>query len=176
MITPHLVEDRLHEHRRNLVNIEPTSIEIERLQTTLVHHLRSCGFSGVPQKLKQAFIDVIFYSQSWKPFFWIKSSLPFCWNAPKNFGKHYIVYEWGHLVPRGTNSKQVHTLENLCLMSARCNNQLQSGLPMAELRRPFAGSLVSNRIEFVLQKRETLFKSQQWKEMKKKFEHYRRVN
>ena len=159
--------DRLLEHRKNLVHIRPTPCELQRLQTTLGNHLRSCGFVRVPPNIKQEFINAIFESQDWKPFFWIKSKLPFCWNAPKDFDKDYIIYEWGHLVPRGANSAQVHTLKNLCLMSARCNNQLQSGLSMKELRRPFYGSLVGDRIASVLRKRETLFKSKEWKEMEK---------
>jgi hypothetical protein len=168
-------KDRLRDHREQLVYIQPTNEELSRLKITLNAYLRLCGFYRVPETLKRKFIEVIFETQSWKPFFWIKSSLPMCWNAPKHFDKDHIFYEWGHLIPRGAISKRVHTLKNLCLMSSRCNNGLQTGLPMTELRRPFAGSLVGNRIELVLQKRAALFKSQEWKEMEKEFEQYRRV-
>jgi hypothetical protein len=43
-----------------------------------------------------------------------------CWNAPKNKNLPYVKLEWGHRI-RGRN-----TLDNLYLLCARCNNQIQT--------------------------------------------------
>jgi hypothetical protein len=40
-------------------------------------------------------------------------------------------------------------LENLCLMSARCNNQVQSSLPLEDLLILFKGSATGQRISDV---------------------------
>lgn len=169
----------LREHRENLTHIDPTLAEISRLQKTIEPHIRACGYvvgkKGVPKRLKKIYINLILETQDYKPFFWIESDLPFCWNAPKNFDKKYIVYEWGHLLPRGDDDDNVHTLENLCLMSSRCNNQIQSGMPIKDLILPFRGSLVGNRIDYVLKKRTILFKSTEWRKTKNDLSHYRSV-
>ena len=48
-------------------------------------------------------------------------------------------------------------------MSARCNNHIQSSLPIKDLQELFSGSATGVRIEQLLEKRKHLFATPDWK-------------
>jgi hypothetical protein len=116
----------------------------------------------VREALRRDIVTSIFSTQDYKPFFWIEGTLPFCWNDPKDWGKDYIKYQWGHLNPRSGITTGTGKVEDLCLMSARCNNHIQSSLPIADLQEYFRGSTTGLRIQQVLEKRTALFASRDW--------------
>ncbi|MDO6575665.1 hypothetical protein, partial [Staphylococcus pasteuri_A] len=77
----------------------------------VVKHLKDSGFKKItlnraPSEIKE-FVNLIFKSQNFKPFFHIESTsgLPYCWNSPAKDGWDidYIKYEWGHLNSKNQN-------------------------------------------------------------------------
>ena len=153
---------RLQDHRRRLSRIEPDDAELARLEKTLSGHLARMGYRRVPEALRRNIVTSIFGTQDYKPFFWIVGTLPFCWNDPKDWDKDYIKFQWGHLNPRNSLADGSGKVEELCLMSARCNNHIQSSLPLDDLQEYFRGSATGLRIQQVLEKRTALFASTDW--------------
>lgn len=88
------------------------------------------------------------------------TELPLCWNAPKDWEKDYIKYEWGHLLSRNQNAADAHRLENLALYSARCNQHIQTSLDVPELM--IYGGIIAQRISIVLTRRRQMFSSDAW--------------
>jgi hypothetical protein len=168
-----VTKSSLHTHRCHLAAIEPTPAELDRLQKTLACHLRDMGYSRVPKFIRKELLDLILRTQDNKPFFWIEANLPFCWNNPKDWDKTYIAYQWGHLNPRNSVPECSQTVTDLCLMSARCNNHIQSSLPLEDLEFYFQGSTVGARITNVIRKRRELFASEVWKKLLGRLERYR---
>jgi hypothetical protein len=152
----------LQDHRRRLSRIEPDGAELARLAKTLSGHLVKMGSRRVREALRRDIVTSIFSTQDYKPFFWTEGALPFCWNDPKDWDKDYIKYQWGHLNPRNSIADGTGKVEDLCLMSARCNNHIQSSLPIADLQEYFRGSATGLRIQRVLEKRNALFASTDW--------------
>jgi hypothetical protein len=161
----------LFKHRQALKdNPQCYTKDISRLYDSVKVHLRNCGYNRVPLRLIKQFVDMVFRTQDYKPFFHIESELPYCWNSPtKRRGQeqsdwecNYIIYQWGHLRSRNQNSKSAHTLDNLCLMSARCNNHIQASMDMCEVVEYFRGSETGKRIVEVLARRKALFESKEW--------------
>ena len=56
----------------------------------------------------------------------------FCWNHPKDKDLKYVKLEWGHKIPRA-KGKDAYFEENLILLCARCNNQIQTSKTIDEL-------------------------------------------
>lgn len=162
----------LHSHRTNLSQVEPIGAEWNRLLIRLIDivwdedrgrnlpYIRSLGHRRFVEKAAR----MISVAQNQQPFFWISADLPFCWNHPKDWNLSFIKYEWGHLIPKHGSNYTGNPFENLCLMSARCNNHLQSSLSMAELLSAFSGSAVGDRIAVVLSNRDELFRSVEWRD------------
>jgi hypothetical protein len=95
------------------------------------------------------FVDAIFATQDEKPFFHVDGELLYCWNAPKDWDKDYIRYEWGHLSSRNQN-KVAHNIQNLCLQSARCNQHVQTSMDIDEVLKWLDGSQVAERVRQVM--------------------------
>ena len=112
--------------------------------------------------LSEQLIKLLFKAQNNKPFFHIeKSPLPMCWNAPKDWDKDYITYEWGHLHSHNQLSDNyTETFENTCLQSARCNQHIQTSMDIDELL--IYGGELSQVIHRNLESRAKLFSSQEW--------------
>lgn len=150
-----------------------------KLKNRLSYHLREAGYTkGTRTKayanLLYEYIDFIFKTQDSKPFYYFDADFLTCWNRPIYWKKiDYIKYEWGHLYPSGVdkNNKKVDILENLSLQSGRCNNHIQSGLSVDEVIA-YEGKL-KDRIEYVQKKREELFESKEWKDLKNEFSKYK---
>jgi len=165
----------LEDHRQRLARIEPDDAELARLEKTLCGHLARLGYRRVPLALRRDIVRCILSTQDYKPFFWIEGKLPFCWNDPKDWDKDYIKYQWGHLNPRNSVTNGNGKVEDLCLMSARCNNHIQSSLPIRDLEEYFEGSATGRRIQQVSKKRKKLFASRDWQRVSKELTRTRRV-
>ena len=140
-----------------------TDQERQRLCGTVRPHLTKAGAINLSAKKEQVkrFVDLIIETQNEKSFFWIDSNLPFCWNNPRDWRFPYIRFQWGHLEPNNS-LLQCNQFQNLCLQSARCNNQIQSSMPIMELKELFYGSRTYDRIIEVEKNRERLFISAEW--------------
>ena len=163
----------LEEHRRRLTQIAPDDSEVTRLANSLNPHLSRFGFRKPHERLRRQMVDVILETQEHKPFFWIDSVLPYCWNEPKDWGKTHIVYQWGHLNPRNQVGDSGE-ITDLCLMSPRCNNHIQSSLPLPDVQEYFKGAAVGARIEEVLGRRRLLFESAAWNKLMSELMAYRK--
>jgi hypothetical protein len=163
-------------HRVALANNpQAYSADVSRLSKTAVNHLKQCGYTRVTQarcgSIVDKFVSYIFDTQDRLPFFHIDGNLPFCWNSPKDWDKNFICYEWGHLRSKNQNA-DAYQLENLCLQSARCNQHIQTSMDISEVLIWLDGSKVAERTRHVLEKREKLFASDNWKNLVKELAHY----
>lgn len=168
----------LREHREALAKNERAYVEdLDRVRKTAVAHLRRCGFARVTvdrcEPLIERFVEMIFATQDRKPFFHVDGVLPYCWNAPKNWDKNFIRYEWGHLRSVNQNA-DADTLENLCLQSARCNQHVQTSMDIDEVVRWLEGSLVAARVRDVLARRTVMFAGEEWGWLLEDLARYRR--
>lgn len=167
----------LRSHREALAsNPDAYTADLPRLQETAVAHLKRFGFTKVTSHrcpdLINEFVAEIFEAQDMRPFFHIDAALPFCWNAPKDWNRNYIRYEWGHLRSRNQN-ENAHHIENICLQSARCNQHVQTSMDITEVMEWLRGSPVATRAELVLAKRRSLFASERWRVLLVKLGRYR---
>lgn len=142
--------------------------DLPRLTRNLIPHLRRCGFSGAGKSSARPFVErmvnLLFDAQRRRPLFHIEAPLPYCWNAPKDWGHSYVRYEWGHLKSRNQNAV-ADMIENLSICSARCNQHVQTSMDIDEVRLWLQGSPVASRIDEVLSARERLFSSSTWAEV-----------
>ena len=164
-------KNRLIDHRRALAeNADAYTFElrdenIQRLVKTLIPRLRNAGYKVAFGKSFDTLAKVIGYlfeAQDNRPFFHVEGTeLPLCWNAPKDWDKNYIKYEWGHLRSLNQAPEQAYELENLGLYSARCNQHIQTSMHIEELM--VYGGILAQRISNVLTARRKLFESEEWK-------------
>jgi len=165
----------LLEHRKAVID-NPNSYtdDLERCERTILTHLKktpSLSALTVPRIKKSTqpdimkrLVTILFDAQNKKPFFHIeKSTLPMCWNAPKDWNKNYIRYEWGHLFSINQSGSNAHSVENISLQSARCNQHIQTSMNVDELL-VYGGELASI-IERNLETRQKLFNSQEWTDL-----------
>jgi hypothetical protein len=167
----------LKEHRESLNN-NPNAYtaDLERCERTLfirdgrTKQRRDPSISNLTESrliklnktyLSKQLIKLLFKAQNNKPFFHIEqSTLPMCWNAPKDWNKDYIKYEWGHLYSHNQLSDNyTETFANVCLQSARCNQHIQTSMDIDELL--IYGGVLSQVIQRNLENREKLFRSQE---------------
>jgi hypothetical protein len=173
-----IVGDRTLKAHREALAKNPTaySTDLPRIQQTAVGHLKRCGFSRVTRSrcrpLVDRFVNAIFDTQNCRPFFHVKSPLPFCWNRPTDWNKDFIRYEWGHLRSLNQND-DAHQIENICLQSARCNQHIQTSMDITEVLEWLKSSAVEVRVKSVLERRQQLFVSTQWKQLLADLEPYR---
>lgn len=170
MQTDYSLKITLNEHRTNLSQNSDCYIydifyDTERIINTFVPHIKKAGFSGISFKknydLLKSIIFSFFEMQENRPFFHVEGTeLPLCWNSPKDWDKNYIKYEWGHIHSINQNQKNAHSIKNLGLYSARCNQHIQSSLDVQELM--IYGGILATRISSVLTKRRFLFESEKW--------------
>tara|TARA_R110000824_G_C14913483_1_gene646894 strand:- start:36 stop:623 length:588 start_codon:yes stop_codon:yes gene_type:complete len=162
----------LLEHR-NAIKDNPNSYtdDLERCERNILTHLKMTpSLSALTESrvkkstqptIMKRLVTILFEAQNKKPFFHIeKSTLPMCWNAPKDWNKDYIKYEWGHLFSINQSGTNAHNIENISLQSARCNQHIQTSMNVDELL-VYGGELASI-IERNLETRQKLFNSQEW--------------
>jgi len=160
----------LIEHRKELSeNLYAYTYDVyntDRLIETLIPHLKKAGFSKVTFKkhneILKEMIHLIFIAQEERPIFHIEGTqLPLAWNAPKDWDKNYIKYQWGHLLSQNQNPTKAHHIENLALYSARCNQHIQSSMDIQELM--IYGGILAQRISSIMLNRRRLFVNENWK-------------
>lgn len=57
----------------------------------------------------------------------------YCWNEPRDEDLEYLKLQWGHIVPKEQWKKTDKTMENLYLICARCNNNIQKSRTLNQL-------------------------------------------
>lgn len=122
--------------------------EIERLQNTLSNHLRQMGNSKT-KVTRIEFVKNLLIKQNETCAFGKNVKGKYCWNEPKeNYinniykVKPYLKLQWGHIKPRCRKEEQ--TIEDLYLLCARCNNQIQTSRHLQQIK----GELLS-KIEHI---------------------------
>ena len=112
--------------------------EVERLQGTLYNHLREMNVS-MTKPARTKFVKTLLAEQNQTCAFGKNVGGIYCWNEPKeNYvdkvytEKMYLKLQWGHIKPRCRKEEQ--TEDNLCLLCARCNNQIQTSRHLQQLK------------------------------------------
>jgi hypothetical protein len=159
----------LNEHREMLKKNQAGWVaDYDRAQRNFVEHLWKWVKDKNPtakKKDKLAIMNkmarLVFAAQGERPLFHFNDSWILAWNSPKDWGSH-IRYEIGHMNPKNNGGESEP--ENLCFMSARDNQHIQSALPLEELleayfyRNENAASVVArvNRLKALHQSRDWL--------------------
>lgn len=112
--------------------------EIERLQGTLSSHLRSMGVA-MNKNSRIEFVKQLLETQNNTCAFGKDVNGMYCWNESKeNFKDNvyqerpYIKLQWGHIKPRCRKEEQ--NIKDLCLLCARCNNQIQTSRHLFQIK------------------------------------------
>ena len=112
--------------------------EVERLQKRLYPHLKKMKVS-MSKSSRIEFVNSILVKQKGTCAFGKNVGGIYCWNEPKENYKDdkytemvYLKLQWGHIKPRCRKEEQ--TSDDLFLLCARCNNQIQSSRHLQQLR------------------------------------------
>jgi hypothetical protein len=112
--------------------------EVERLQKTLSNHLRQMNIKMI-KPARTEFVKTLLIKQNQTCAFGKNVNGIYCWNEPKeNYvdnvytEKSYLKLQWGHITPRCRKEEQ--TANDLCLLCARCNNQIQTSRHLHQLK------------------------------------------
>jgi hypothetical protein len=112
--------------------------EVERLQGTLSNHLRQMNVK-MPKSDRTEFVKSLLSKQHQTCAFGKNVGGIYCWDEPKeNYidsvytEKTYLKLQWGHIKPRCRKEEQ--TVNDLCLLCARCNNQIQTSRHLQQLK------------------------------------------
>lgn len=107
---------------------------------------------------------LVFEAQGGKSLYEYSDELPRAWNRSQHFHLNYIKWETGHLKSR--NCDGLNNPENLCFLSARCNQHIQSGLNYTDTTEYKYVEEVKKRVNNIL----ALHETKEWKEIKDKIE------
>ena len=130
--------------------------EIDRLQNLLRNHLTKMNISmSKPERLD--FVKKLLKEQENTCAFGKNVKGMYCWNEPKeNYvdnvytEKTYIKLQWGHIKPRCR--KDTQSIDDLCLLCARCNNQIQTSRYLQQLKAELLSKI--EHIDSILSKYE----------------------
>ena len=129
--------------------------EVERLQGTLVNHLRKMNVRMTKTE-RTEFVMSLLTKQNKTCAFGKDIEGIYCWNEPKEnymnglyVEKTYLKLQWGHIKPRCRDEEQ--TKNDLCLLCARCNNQLQTSRHLSQLKAEFISKIehIDNMIKII---------------------------
>ena len=116
----------------------PPESEVERLEKNLYNHLRPMAIQMTKHDRRE-FVNNLLEKQKNTCAFGKNVGGKYCWNEPKeNFIDNvytemkYLKLQWGHIKPKCRNEKQ--TVDDLCLLCARCNNQIQTSRHLRQLK------------------------------------------
>jgi len=104
--------------------------EMERLSKVLSTHLRQMGIK-MNTKERDVFVKNLLTKQRGTCAFSDGDSR-FCWNEPKDKNLAFLKLQWGHKLPR-SHGKKAYELDNLILLCARCNNNIQRSRTIEQL-------------------------------------------
>ena len=109
--------------------------EIIRLYNSLKGHLRKMKESAKKEEEEKImkFIKDLLEKQNNTCAFGKSVKGIYCWNKPGDWEKKYLKLEWGHIKPR-CRKGQTQTINDLCLLCARCNNQIQTSRFLYQLK------------------------------------------
>lgn len=124
---------QLNEHRMLLLN--NTNYNTHHKEKAISNFVKMHATKAYPKNKNKIFLlteaaEMVWKAQEGKPMFdfILSDGLPSAWNRPQYFADNYIHYEIGHIIPR--NAEGESKINNLCFMSARCNQHIQSSLNM----------------------------------------------
>ena len=150
-----------HYRDENIWEIIPET-ENERLQERLSQHLRNMNVKKTKSERIQI-VKEILENQNNTCAFGKNVSGKWCWNEPKvNFTKKkdgeydelkYIKLQWGHIKPRCRKESQ--SINDLCLLCARCNNQIQTSRHLIQIEKELESKLL--HIKQFLQEKQSAF-------------------
>jgi hypothetical protein len=130
--------------------------EIERLQGTLSNHLRKMAVPMTKTE-RTEYVKGLLLSQNQTCILGASVGGRYCWNEPKeNYvddiytEKTYLKLQWGHIKPRCRKEEQ--SIGDLCLMCARCNNQIQTSRQLVQLKAELLSKI--EHIDALLVRRE----------------------
>ncbi len=104
--------------------------EIERLAGVLSGHLRQMGLKKT--KIERiTIVRNILKKQKYTCAF-ADGDSRFCWNEPKDKELTFLKLQWGHKLPR-SHGDEAYKLDNLILLCARCNNNIQKSRTIEQL-------------------------------------------
>jgi hypothetical protein len=113
--------------------------EIDRLQQTLYPHLRKMKVSYTKAQRIQYVKDLLQHQNNTCAF-GKNVGGKYCWNEPKDSDKKYLKLQWGHINPRCRNV-EMQSIRELCLLCARCNNQIQTSRYLCQLKAELQSKL-----------------------------------
>jgi hypothetical protein len=126
-----------HFRDKNNWSLPPES-EVERLQQTLSNHLRKMNIK-MSKEDRIEFVKALLSKQNNTCAFGKNVGGIYCWNGTsENYvdnvynEKPYLKLQWGHIKPRCRKEEQ--TTDDLCLLCARCNNQIQTCRHLQQLK------------------------------------------
>jgi len=168
----------LQQHREALKrNKEAYTKDLNRKSVTLVSLIKKSGFNKMDKNnpecldLAKNITLIIFKAQNYKPYFHIESELSYCWNVPSKWDLDYIYYEWGHMRSRHNHAREADNIKNLCLQSQRCNQHIQSGLDIEDLK------IYGGKLAEVINKNEAsfkiLFSSPEWEDLERELDKFK---
>ena len=101
-----------------------------RLEKTLYKHLRAMKVKKT--KTERLEITKTILKQQKNTCAFVDGDDSYCWNHPKNNNSKFLILEWGHKIPQNFG-EIAHKLDNLILLCARCNNQIQTSRKIKQL-------------------------------------------
>jgi len=104
--------------------------EYSRLEKTLYNHLRAMNLKKT--KTERLVMTKTILKQQKNTCAFADGNDSFCWNHPKNKDSEFLILEWGHKIPRNFG-KIAYKSNNLILLCARCNNQIQTSRKIEQL-------------------------------------------
>jgi hypothetical protein len=111
--------------------------EVERLQKTLYNHLKQMNIP-MTKSARTEYVRTLLVKQNQTCALGKNVRGIYCWNEPKeNYmdsvytEKTYLKLQWGHIKPRCRKEEQ--SVDDLCLLCARCNNQIQTSRHLYQL-------------------------------------------
>lgn len=123
--------------------IIPPESEIDRLQQTLAPHLLKIKSLTKEERAKSErikYVISLLHKQNNTCAFGKSVGGKYCWNEPKDSEKKYLKLQWGHIKPR-CRKDETQTMKDLCLLCARCNNQIQTSRYLCQLKAELQSKL-----------------------------------
>ena len=147
-----------YRNENNWENIPET--ETERLQKTLYNHSKKIIPMSKSERIQ--FVKEMLEKQNNTCVFGKNVNGKWCWNESKvNFKNDkyvelkYIKLQWGHIKPRCRKESQ--TINDLYLLCARCNNQIQTSRHLIQIPEELESKIL--HINQFLQEQTGTFKS-----------------
>ena len=101
-----------------------------RLEKTLYNHLRAMNVKKT--KIERLEFTKLILNHQKNTCAFADGDDSYCWNHPKNKDSDFLVLEWSHKTPQNFG-EIAHQLNNLILLCARCNNQIQTSRKIEQL-------------------------------------------